>query len=147
MSIPQAIRAVEDILFRTSNDLYDLELPLEPISPRVIKEGSQDLQTLNSFLEDFPDSKFLRLQFLDYTSTPRLRILPVRRALAVLQDKKELSIGITKASLGLLQNDTTISGVTATGEYRLHAILSSLRTGPTIGYAFVQGEFREADGV
>lgn len=57
-----------------------------------------------------------------------------------------LDIGITKASLGLLQNDTTVAGASATGEYRLHAVFSSLKPGPSESFASVQGEFREDDG-
>jgi glutamine synthetase len=64
----------------------------------------------------------------------------------MLQDQPTLNIGITKASLGLLQNDTIIPGVTATGEYRLYAIFSSLKPGPSDSFASMQGEFREADG-
>lgn len=73
-------------------------------------------------------------------------MIPIKRALVILQDQASLNIGITKASLGLLQNDTIIPGVAATGEYRLHAIFSSLKLGPSEGYVSMQGEFREAKG-
>lgn len=94
-------------------------------------------------MTEFPLVKFLRIQYLDYTATPRLRIVPIKKALSVLQTQPNLSIGITKASLGLLQNDTIIPGVTASGEYLLEAIFSSLRPGPSIYYASVQAEFRD----
>lgn len=101
---------------------------------------------LESFLNQHPSTKFLRLQYIDYTGTPRVRVIPVKRALTLLQGQAHLSIGITKGCLGLLQNDVTIPGVTAIGEYKLQAIFSSIRPGPSEGYASVQGEFREHDG-
>jgi len=33
-----------------------------------------DLDRLNNFLDDYPDIKFIRLQYQDYTATPRLRV-------------------------------------------------------------------------
>jgi len=50
-----------------------------------------------------------------------------------------------KASLGLIQNDSVIPGLTASGEYKFQAVFSSLRPGPTKVYASVQCEFRESD--
>jgi glutamine synthetase len=151
LTIAQAVRAVEDIFFKTSNDLYDLHIPFKPFVgskiPLPIRSATRsDQDTFITFLDEYTSVKFLRLQWLDYTSTPRLRILPVKKALSLLENSPKLSIGITKASLGLLQNDTIIEGVAATGEYRLQADFSSLRPGPYEGYAFVQCEFHEEDG-
>ena len=133
--------------------LYGLDLPLNPLfsSPnslaiRTRPSGSSDLDRLTFFLREHPSVKFLRLQYLDYTATPRLRIIPIRRILAMLQDEGSLNVGITKASLGLLQNDAIIPGESATGEYRLHGDLSSLKSGPSEAYATIQGDFREDDG-
>jgi glutamine synthetase len=151
LTVPQAVRAVEDILFRTSNNLYDLGLPLEPLPSSTYLLASKssavsNLQALTLFLKEYPDTKFLRLQYLDYTATSRLRAIPVKKALALLQNNETLNIGIIRAAFGLLQNDTIIPGLAPVGEYRLHAVFSTLRPGPYQGYAFVQGEFREADG-
>ena len=154
LTIKQAVKVVEDMLFSTSNVLYDLKLPLKPLvsslphsTPKSSSSRSPNLQALSVFLSDHPDTKFLRLQYLDYTATLRLRVLPVKRALSLLQGKEaNLSIGITKCALGLLQNDTIIPEITACGEYKLHPIFTSLRPGPSEGYASVQGEFRESDG-
>ncbi|TVY21756.1 Protein fluG [Lachnellula arida] len=150
LTISQAIKAVENILFTTSNNLYDLRLFLKAFPPSSIsfrpRSGVQDLQVLESFMERHPTTKFLRLQYLDYTSTLRLRVLPAKRALSLLQANNHLQIGITKAALGMLQNDTLIPGLTPSGEYKLQATLSSIRPGPTKGFASVQCEFREYDG-
>jgi glutamine synthetase len=145
MSISQAIEAVQNIFFQTSNKIYHLDLPLKP--PRSLSETyNQGLQHFRAFLAKYPKVKFIRLQYEDYTATSRLRVIPVKKALQVLTDNKPLEIGITKASLGLLQNDTLVPGVTGTGEYKLQAVISTLRLGPCEGYATVQGEFRERDG-
>ncbi len=152
MTIAQAVRAVEDIFFNTSNDLYDLRLPLRPfpspakLEQKLLSSGTSDLQTLTTFLEEHPTIKFLRVQFVDYTATSRLRVVPVKRALALLQKEGNLNVGITKAALGLLQNDMIIPGVAPIGEYRLKADFSSLCLGPSDGYASVYGDLLEANG-
>jgi glutamine synthetase len=153
LNISQAVKVVEDLFFRTSNMLYGLALPLKPLSKpqnllalRTRPSEASDLQSLTSFSKEHPSIKFLRLQYLDYTATPKVRIIPMRRALTMLQDQGSLNIGITKASLGLLQNDVIIPGASATGEYKLHGIFSSLKSGPSDAYASIQGEFREDDG-
>jgi glutamine synthetase len=151
LTITQAVRAVEDIFFKTSNDLYDLHIPFKPLVnstiPLPIRSATRtDANTFTTFLDEYTSTKFLRLQYLDYTSTPRLRIMPIKKALSLLENTPQLSIGITTASLGLLQNDTIIPGLVPTGEYRLQADFSSLRPGPYEGYAFVQCEFHETDG-
>ncbi|KAK0113635.1 hypothetical protein ONS95_013880 [Cadophora gregata] len=160
LTVPQAIRAVQDILFTTSNDLYGLGLRLAPrevptsisttstttLPVRTLQPPSSELDSLVSFLEVNPSIKFLRLQWLDYTSILRLRVIPVKRALAMLKSNTHLQIGITTAALGLLQNDTLISGVMPTGEHKLQAIMPTLKTGPSVGYASIQGEFIQKDG-
>ena len=151
LTIQQAVRAVEDIFFKTSNDLYDLHLPFKPLvnstMPLPVRSAAaSQLDTFTAFLNEYTSTKFLRLQYLDYTSTPRVRIIPVKKALSLLENSPQLSISIAAASLSLLQNDTIIPGADPTGEYRLQADLSSLRPGPYEGYAFVQGDFHEVDG-
>ena len=153
MNVPQAIKVVEDMFFHTSNNLYGLNLPLKPlfnthnsVALRSQTSEPSDLETFNSFLKKYPFTRFIRLQWIDYTATPKLRIIPIRKALALLQNQASLNISVAKASLGLLQNDTIIPEGSATGEYKLHAVLSSLKSGPLKGYASVQGEFREFDG-
>jgi len=75
-----------------------------------------------------------------------MRVIPIRRVHSLLADGEGLSLGITKACLGMLQNDIVVPGVTATGEYRLTPDLTSLRDGPRPGHISAWGEFREADG-
>lgn len=73
-------------------------------------------------------------------------MIPMRKLMSLLDEGKSTDIGITRAALGLLQNDRLVKGVTATGEYRLHPDFSSLKLGPTNGDISVHGEFRELDG-
>lgn len=99
---------------------------------------------LERFLETNPSVRFLRLQWLDYTATLRLRLLPKKQALEMVQKKSFL--GITKAVLGLLQADITCPGFAATGEYALYPQFEGLRLAARAGHATVQCEFREENG-
>lgn len=150
LSVSQAVKVVQDLFFNTSNKLYRLNLPLKHLemtsTTSAESSGESDLDVFTSFVGEYPDTKFLRIQYLDYTATPRLRVIPIKRALSVLQTQENLTIGITRASLGLLQNDTIIPGVTASGEYRLKAIFSSIQPGPSQYYASLQGEFCDTNG-
>lgn len=148
LSVYQAVKVVQDVLFNTSNVLYNLNIPLTTLSFTSTSNSSPQLSDLNrliSFLDEHPSIKFLRLNYLDYTAMPRTRVMPVHRALTLLQNDGCIKVGITKACLGILQNDTIIPGVTATGEYRLHPIFSSLRRGPSKDYGVVQCEFIDED--
>lgn len=155
VNIPAAIKITRDILFSTSNRLYDLKLRLEPLeSPKPLnqlrdsytkKDASiEDTGLLRKFLSQEPTVKFLRLQWVDYTATVRLRILPIARALHLLPRGK--SVNVTKAVLGLLQTDAISRGFRATGQYQLYPIISSLHIGARPGYAMVQCEFRDDNG-
>lgn len=150
----QAIRIVEDLLFRTSNRLYQLNLPLTPLSPNETRLPSgfrsyaslwaKDIAMFKKFIDENPTISFIRLQWLDYTSTHRVRLLPIKRALALFQEGKFVSI--TKAVLGLLQTDMAVGGFSAVGAYNLVPCFDSLRRGDSrqlASYATVQCEFRE----
>lgn len=145
LSVDEAIKVVHDLLFTTSNNLYGLKLSQTRIEPTTYlpspAQKESDLSVLTSFLMKHPTTKFIRLQYLDYTATLRLRVVPVKRALELLKKSPHLQIGITKASLGLLQNDTVIPGVSTSGAYSLEADLSSIRQGPSSQYASVQCDF------
>ncbi|CZT44511.1 related to fluG protein [Rhynchosporium secalis] len=159
LTVAQAIRAVQDILFTTSNNLYGLGLDLTPLHSltstanvsttklalRTLPPPSLDVHTLHTFLAANTSVKFLRVQWLDYTSTVRVRLIPVMRALAMLKTDPHLEIGIASAALGLLQNDTLISGLIPNGEYKLRAVMPTLKLGPCHGYASIQCEFLEKD--
>lgn len=119
---------------------------------------------LQCFLEQQPSVQFLRLQWLDYTNTLRLRVLSIKQALRMFSEGR--LIGIVEAVFGLLQSDVMCSG-SATEEYNLYpqfagrytsgssdpsvyirrqvlSLTSSpgLRLGSRKGYATVQCEFQ-----
>lgn len=77
-------------------------------------------------------------------STLRARILPIKRAVRMLSEKK--FVGITKAVLGLLQPDTMPPGWQASGEYNAYPCFEGLRPGGRKTHATVQIEFQEHNG-
>ena len=96
---------------------------------------------LKNFLTQNPSIEYLRLQWLDYTTTTRQRIIPIGHACTMFE--KEKCVGITKAVLGLTQRDEPCPGFIATGQYDLYPILDSLRKSDRVGHATVQCEFRD----
>ena len=143
----QAIKLIGDIFFNTSNRIYNLELsPVPPETPRQTVLSTKDIKISNvdvfdNFLGQNPSVKFLRLQWLDYTTTLRARVIPVR--LAIDMFKNQRSIGISKAAFGLLQQGHLIPSFSLIGEYELIPCFESLRLAERDGYATVQGEFYE----
>lgn len=105
-----------------------------------------DLEIFTRFLRGKPAPDFIRISWVDFTAMPRMRMVPFRKMITSLEEGKTTDIGITKASLGLLQNDWITPGFTGTGEWRLHPDFSSLKTGPIPGHLSMYGEFREKDG-
>lgn len=144
------MKVVEDVFFNTANRLYNLGLVLTPLGkPRKTIETAEgakiaNLDILTNFLLSNPSVKFIRLQWLDYTATLRVRVIPLKVALGMFKSQK--SIGITKAVLGLLQHDMVVPGFSPVGEYELIPCFDSLRLGDRTGYATIQCEFRERDG-
>lgn len=139
------------------------------VTPAALEETPSDLTLLTTFLEkQAVPATLLRITWVDLTASVRCRLVPIRRVLQVLQaaedgegpdeeevgsGKRRLSVrhpftlGITKACLGLLQNDTIAPGWSPTGEYRLVPDFTSLRVGPQPGQISCAGEFREtSDG-
>ena len=152
LNVEQAIKVVEDIFFNTSNRLYNLALPFRPLpsetsperSTQISNSLSNQFSSFLQFLAEVDSTKYVRLQWLDYTATLRVRILPVKQALQIFRAGKH--IGITKGVLGLTQIDSMAAGFGPAGEYKLYPCFDSLRRGGQYGYATVQGEFREANG-
>ena len=162
MTVRQAVRLVQDVFFHNSNKLYDLKLELQPL-PVVNKHVKGDigagisrssrepnshvaLSALSPFLGGREEPRFLRVYWTDMTGMTRTRAIPLRRVLAMLDKGEELSLGVTKASLGLTQLDVPVEDVSASGEYRLQPDMATLRSGPRKGHLAAIGNFKEADG-
>lgn len=77
-----------------------------------------------------------------------MRILPLKHALKLFREEK--FVGVTKAVLGLLQNDHMTPGLNGpVGEWNIYPCFETLRQlqiGETAEYAVVQCEFREKNG-
>lgn len=152
-TVAEAIKIVQDILFNTSNRLYNLGLQLNPIaqfsSPNMSTkapdtEWNANFAQLKTFLNKQPMTRYLRLQWLDYTATLRVRVLPTKQALKLFADGK--SVTVPNVVLGLLQDDYLCPGFSPNNVYDLYPCFESLRLGSRAGYATLQCEFREKDG-
>ena len=125
LTTPEAVKIVQDILFNTANQLYGLRLPLVPVNVTAASDVSlsktswtKNFSQLQRFLDQEPSVQFLRLQWLDYTNTLRLRILPIKQALRMVSEGR--FIGIVEAVLGILQPDIICPGFSATKEYTVY---------------------------
>lgn len=105
-----------------------------------------DFAVWDAFMRGRSAPDFVRVSWVDYTALPRMRMIPFRRFDRLVRSNSPLDFGVTKACLGLLQNDKTVPGITATGEYRFHPDFSSLKAGPMDGHVNINGVFREKDG-
>jgi glutamine synthetase len=144
-----AIDLVRDVLFRNANKLYHLELEFSELEEETgLAPGAylSDSEILRAFLRTQPAPDFVRICWNDLTATQRMRMIPFRKFTTLLNEGKSTDIGITKAVFGLLQDDSLLSSVYPTGEYRLHPDFSSLKKGPVEGHISMNGEFREQSG-
>ncbi|KAG5971931.1 hypothetical protein E4U55_001004 [Claviceps digitariae] len=103
------------------------------------------LESLRSLKTNAPPP-FVRLYWIDYTGTTRLRVLPLRRALSLLHGDESLRVTIAKAVLSLLQNDTLPPDADPSGLYKLEADSSSLKQGPKPGHVMLMCDFTNDDG-
>lgn len=133
LTATQAVKIVQDILFNTANQLYGLELPLVPVNSSALSVMSpsetswtRNFAQLQRFLKQEPSVQYLRLQWLDYTNTLRLRILPIKQALRMFGEGR--FIGIVEAVFGLLQSDMICPGFSATDEYTMYPQFASTYT-------------------
>ena len=129
----EAVRIVQDILFNTANQLYGLELSLVRIVPNVSADMSlskaswpSNFAVLQRFLDQKPSVHFLRLQWLDYTNTLRMRILPIKQALRMFSEGRSLSV--VEAVFGLLQTDFICPPFSATNEQKMYPRFDSTYT-------------------
>ncbi|KAL6721553.1 hypothetical protein ACLMJK_000657 [Lecanora helva] len=150
LTVSEAVKVTQDILFDTSNRLYRLGLSSTPAGPRDLStvdskiDWSVNVAHFKSFLSRHPSIRYIKLQFLDYTSTLRVRVLPIKEALKMFSGKK--FVEITRAVFGLLQDDHICPGFSATFVYNLYPVSQSLHLGYRAGYASLQGEFQYEDG-
>lgn len=133
LTITEAVNIVQDMLFKTANKLYNLKLPLVPVGSNNFPDMSpskaswtNNFAQLQRFLEQEPSVHYIRLQWLDYTSTLRLRILPIKQALRMFSEGRFL--GIIEAVFGLLQSDTICPGFSPTDECNMYPQFAGTNT-------------------
>ncbi|EPE08166.1 glutamine synthetase-like protein [Ophiostoma piceae UAMH 11346] len=157
LSCQAAVQLVQNILFCNASKVYNLGLELPSPKgfdtvetklqrPKTSSPEKYDLGVWKAFTSTKGEPAFVRISWLDYTSMPRMRMIPFKRFNRLVVENKPLDIGITKAALGLLQHDHIINTATPTGEYRLHPDFSSLRLGPIDGHVNMYGNFHEKNG-
>ncbi|KND86405.1 Protein fluG [Tolypocladium ophioglossoides CBS 100239] len=144
LSWQQAVRFVEDILFHSSNNIYRLHLQMHELE--LSESPARNNLGLSRILELGDSARFLRVCWNDMTATTRMRAIPIRRVISMLQNNENFSFGVTKGTLGMIQTDFRVHGVSAVGEWRLHPDLDSLRVGPRKGHVTVMSNFKEQDG-
>ncbi len=110
-------------------------------------EGILDLGELSHpVLSRIVYTKYIRIYWHDYTSSAKCRVVPSRRVYAAVRDGEPFTITITKASLGLLPNDTMAPGVTGTGVILLSPDWDTLKDGPAPGHLSCYAYMLEEDG-
>ncbi|KAI0150908.1 glutamine synthetase [Pestalotiopsis sp. NC0098] len=151
----QAIQLVQDILYNNSNKLYDLGLaPKTLATPLPVATSRDESDVANIQVQREADirhlsslnCKWLRVCWHDYTSSSKMRLLPMRRVLDILRRGQDVNFALTSATLGLLPTDMMIPSVGSSGTYFTHVDLSKAVLGPAPGHASVFCEIRNEDG-
>jgi glutamine synthetase len=83
-----------------------------------------DTDLLDSFLLKNPAVRYVWLQWLDYTATMRVRMVPIGEFRKQLINSTY--VGITKGLVRMLPNDTIAPGGSATGQFLLKPDLTTL---------------------
>ncbi|PHH71021.1 hypothetical protein CDD82_6779 [Ophiocordyceps australis] len=153
LSCQQAVEVVENILFRNSNKVYKLGLEMQNLLVNgkqaltvTVTGRSQQEEALSRLSELGHKVQFVRVCWSDFTSTMRMRCIPIRRAEFLLKKGSDLSLSVVTACFSLLQTDCLIRGATPVGEWNLQADLKTLRPGPRAGSVTTMGNFRNKDG-
>ncbi|KAJ9666499.1 hypothetical protein H2201_003422 [Coniosporium apollinis] len=161
LTLPQAIELGKAILFTNSNILYDLDLSLTIPSSDVAPDQQSlthnpkpnpsssvnSTSSLDTFIQNYPSTRYVYLQWLDYMGTLRARILPIAEFTRIVQSGS--GIGISRGNTGTLQNDTVTPAVNTTGQLYVEPDLFTLRkthTKDPLPSASVMGFWRDEDG-
>ena len=161
LSFADAIKIVKELLFYTANRIYDLDLeksskpqPMSlydraPLGRRSQTEtqlwnSGHQFHMLKALLDQHDRVKFLRLQWIDYTATLRVRVLPIKYAIELFSQAR--GPGVPRVALGLLQTDVRVDGFSSVGEYLLQPDFASFRLSGRRSYASVQCDFKERGG-
>lgn len=145
----QAASMVEDMLFGNANRLYKLDLEMVKLTKGEVAtsvNAGDQLHLLKAALKGNEAAKFLRIYWHDMTGTARTKAIPIRRALSLLENGEELSLGVTCAGLCLTQLDSLPPGISPSGEWRLHPVLSTVKSWVRKEHVVARGVFRYDGG-
>lgn len=148
MSYTQAMKVAEDMLFNNSNKLYNLGLTksTRQVRPKTQAPREFVLDALSRVNARGSEMQFLRMAWMDMTSTARLRAFPMRRVWDLLEQNKAIAFNVVNGVMGLLQNDIPVDNTVGVGERTMVPDWSSLRVGPRKGHMIVRGDLHELTG-
>ncbi|KAI1340385.1 glutamine synthetase [Xylariaceae sp. FL0016] len=148
LSEEQAVQLVQDILFTNAKKLYNLEIKTSLSTYSQLTAGTVKSWSVEAVIQKLRamDAKFIRLQWHDYTTSARCRLVPIKQVYKAFENGKDFKVSIAAAAFGLLQNDHLIPQVNASGVYTLYPDWTSLKSGPIDGHVSCYGNFKEIDG-
>src|SRR5690606_11631917 len=141
-SFNDAFNIVKSIFFDNSNALYNLKLPFPHTQEAAVSETPAPSETIASTSIQKASStathdggrlvepllplgmQYLRIQWVDYTGSLRLRVLPLSAVKKLLR-KPNFDVRVTMACLSLLQDDTTTESTNPSGMLRLQPLWST----------------------
>ncbi|KAH0604601.1 uncharacterized protein H6S33_006269 [Morchella sextelata] len=149
ITLEQAADITTKLLFDNSNTLYKLNLtPTDstsylPLATDSVAYAHPEVHLLNKFLSKNPKVRFFRLEWLDYTSTLRLRVVSVKQMNKMVEKRSYLEV--TSASLSILQDDSPTDDFKHCGQLMVVPDWSSLRSceGYAPGHASVMCFLRD----
>ncbi|RPA74858.1 glutamine synthetase/guanido kinase [Ascobolus immersus RN42] len=128
----EASKIAKLIFFENSNELYKLDLslnevlnqnpegqPRSTLGPQPGLQPSVSKERVHLVEHILPKGlHYFRIQWVDYTGSLRLRVLPRASVLELLR-KPVFDIRVTQATLSLLQDDTPTGKMNPSGMFRL----------------------------
>ncbi|KAJ5820342.1 hypothetical protein N7474_005933 [Penicillium riverlandense] len=123
--------AAADILFNNSNSLYGLKQtpqysPGKTSQLSLAKEPELPLisNKFDQFLHTHPNVEYIWMQWVDYTATVRVRMIPIHEFARIAQSQRR--VGVSIAVFWMLQDDFVAPGGSTTGQFYLEPDLDSL---------------------
>jgi glutamine synthetase len=105
---------------RSGSPYEQPSFPPPPKNPQVY-----DTQFFDDFMTKNPKVRFVYVQWLDYMTTIRVRMVPVKEFTRMIHESDRISI--SQGKTGTLQDDAATSGVNMTAQIYIEPDLRSLR--------------------
>ena len=116
---PQLLRASgkaldEEDISRNNVNVQDSSRPTNGTPVDSVSNNDVAIAAMDSFFRKNPDIRYIWLQWIDYTNSMRLRMMPVQEFISTVRNQKR--VGATLGIRRLLQRDYVAPGGTATGQ-------------------------------